>query len=1093
MKKYSIRAGALLLALAVCASLLPAASAEARTVAVSDARELMALAEHCRMDGWSEGLIVELTADIDLLGTGFTPIPVFRGTFRGNGHTISGFSFSGRGSDQGLFRYLRPGAVVEDLTVEGRVAPGGSRSALGLLCGQNGGTISRCTVSGAVAGETDVGGVAGVNLEGGVISGCKNLCAVTGSTHTGGIAGRNEGAIRGCVNQGAVNTQPTAPAPQEEDASSTLLEGAASQLDEAFTDTGGIAGRSTGEIRGCENHGEVGYPHTGYNAGGIAGRQSGSVLDCGNYGSIQGRKDVGGIVGQFEPYTELFYGEDPMQRLDEALGTLSSLLGTLTDQVSQSAGDAADDLAAVNNALSAIRDTAHGAVTEGREDAGAAVDAVYASAQDVNGALDALLGDLDTFSAAANADLDEIIAQLGKFRDGVGQALNTLDWAAYNVADEIDLNVSVIQTQVEDVIRPSIQAIGDDLGNLVEFVRQVSEIVRSGADPDQMLEDLRAAAGLLEGIDFQGHIGAINGAVGRINGAVRNLSRDLKLILGDASDDLEDSLNDADRAAKALERAADALNGDAKAFSDALTGDLRTVNQGMDAIEDVLKDYGDTLGGKTQDTADQVNAQLEIIGERLDRFTDGARQANDTLHGTTTAVIRQFDAVRDAITALGQEPERTVDDQSGGELDQGPGLVISCANAGAVAGDSNVGGVAGIVAPEISLDPERDLDLSEHQLLVDTTAVIRATLRACANTGAVCAKNDCAGGIAGRAEVGAVISCVNTSGVETTTGGRCGGIAGLSRSVIRGCQSLSDLTGRDGLGGIAGEGRDIADCRAMARILGDGGEKLGAIAGSADGALSGNCYLDEGLGAVDGIDYAGMAYPLDYGAFSVLEGLPEAFTTFRVTFQADGAVVGTLDAPYGGALDPASFPRVPERDGVYGQWEDFDYRTITRSVTVHAVYSGWITTISSGGEHPAALAEGNFSPAAVLTLEDWRDAGQALPAGYEALCAYTYAVTDGEPLPDQITLRVQDMGEGSRLALLRNGTLTPVDAERDGSYLVFTTGTQGAFAVVRKTRPSTPLVLGLCGGGAALVLLAALLLRRRGRKKAAPKPAAAAK
>ena len=116
-----------------------------------------------------------------------------------------------------------------------------------------------------------------------------------------------------------------------------------------------------------------------------------------------------------------------------------------------------------------------------------------------------------------------------------------------------------------------------------------------------------------------------------------------------------------------------------------------------------------------------------------------------------------------------------------------------------------------------------------------------------------------------------------------------------------------------------------------------------------------------------------------------------------------------------------------------------------------------------------------------------------LPAGYEALCAYTYAVTDGEPLPDQITLRVQDMGEGSRLALLRNGTLTPVDAERDGSYLVFTTGTQGAFAVVRKTRPSTPLVLGLCGGGAALVLLAALLLRRRGRKKAAPKPAAAAK
>ena len=72
-------------------------------------------------------------------------------------------------------------------------------------------------------------------------------------------------------------------------------------------DTGGIAGRSSGTITGSVNHGEIGYPHTGYNVGGIAGRQNGSVVGCENYGSIWGRKDVGGIVGQFEPYTCLLY------------------------------------------------------------------------------------------------------------------------------------------------------------------------------------------------------------------------------------------------------------------------------------------------------------------------------------------------------------------------------------------------------------------------------------------------------------------------------------------------------------------------------------------------------------------------------------------------------------------------------------------------------------------------------------------------------------------------------------------------------------------------------------------------------------------
>ena len=43
------------------------------------------------------------------------------------------------------------------------------------------------------------------------------------------------------------------------------------------TDTGGIAGRSSGMILTSVNTGTVGYEHIGYNVGGIVGRTDGLV------------------------------------------------------------------------------------------------------------------------------------------------------------------------------------------------------------------------------------------------------------------------------------------------------------------------------------------------------------------------------------------------------------------------------------------------------------------------------------------------------------------------------------------------------------------------------------------------------------------------------------------------------------------------------------------------------------------------------------------------------------------------------------------------------------------------------------------------
>ena len=78
----------------------------------------------------------------------------------------------------------------------------------------------------------------------------------------------------------------------------------------SYVDTGGIAGYSSGTIVSCNNNARIGYEHVGYNVGGIVGRQNGYISMCINGGNIYGRKDVGGIVGQAEPYVVVDLTDD---------------------------------------------------------------------------------------------------------------------------------------------------------------------------------------------------------------------------------------------------------------------------------------------------------------------------------------------------------------------------------------------------------------------------------------------------------------------------------------------------------------------------------------------------------------------------------------------------------------------------------------------------------------------------------------------------------------------------------------------------------------------------------------------------------------
>ena len=170
MKRNNIlrRITAALLALVLVLSLCPAVFAEGKTVRIGTKKDLLAFAEHCKVDTYSKSLTVTLTADIDAEETEIS-IPVFYGTFDGQGHRIYGLNLTRSAADYGLFSRIEAGAVVKDLSVEGDVTPSGTQSQIGGVAGVNAGRIEACSFSGIVIGGDYVGGIAGKNESSGVI------------------------------------------------------------------------------------------------------------------------------------------------------------------------------------------------------------------------------------------------------------------------------------------------------------------------------------------------------------------------------------------------------------------------------------------------------------------------------------------------------------------------------------------------------------------------------------------------------------------------------------------------------------------------------------------------------------------------------------------------------------------------------------------------------------------------------------------------------------------------------------------------------------------------------------------------------------
>ena len=948
--------------------------AEESAVVIRTVEELLEFGRACTFEGFSEGKTVSLEADLDLSGQPFDPIPVFSGVFQGNGHTIHGLSIHQAGSNLGLFRYLEEAAVVENLTVQGDLRPEGSRTKVGGIAGTNRGTIRNCTFLGKGQALENLGGIAGINEATGIIEGCRNQAELTGNRRIRGIAGENAGTIQDSHNEGEINAASEGIDEDSKEKNNISVDRQSIETTvviEKVNDIGGIVGLSSGMVRQCSNEGVVGYEHTGYNIGGIAGRQKGILALCDNRGAVMGRKDVGGIAGQLEPFLTIEYGQDTFDKINDQVDQIGDTTDAITQELRSTTDASIGNLDRVDELLKEIRD-----ITRSKKD-------------------------------VRRIKREEYDEEAGKQLDQIDEILANM---------EIDLGS-----------RSAEEAAGRVQAN----VKRARELLNSLKNDDFIYDEDMGIADELQYI-YQ--------VLAELQECAGDISEDTEIMVTDGVGGVVDGVRD---------------------FED----DMDSLRVASKDFLDLTRDYKDQLFGDVDDLDEDLTSQLDQLYEELDFLSDNLKSGKDQLRSEKDRLDTQLDQMQEIITEgkerIESERNRASDDseplfedisETTAELTNG--MILGCSNQGNIFSDFQAGGVVGTIGVELDLDPEEDIETyGEESLYMNRYA--QASVRGCRNEGDVAVKRGYVGGIAGNARIGVLASNQNYGDISTEDGDFAGGIAGFSQSLISGSYTMCQVSGNAYVGGIAGQGKNMRNNCAMVDIVTDGGEWKGSIAGNRDeeGEIAENFYVDDGLGAVDGVTFLGEAEGISYDELLLREGLPSEFGSLTVTFLADGQVVDRIVCKYGQSLAQEGVPAVPAKEGFFQYWEDTDLSDIRKNYKVHAVYVPWTITIAdSDAPMPLLLAEAAFYPGTQVLVKE-TEQKPSVPAGYGQVktCSFEIIDTENRPLPDTVKLHVL-AGKADSAGIVKDGVVEVMDVVKDGEYLIFEAGTSGEI-VLMKAKP----------------------------------------
>lgn len=1053
--------------------------------------DLQKFSGQCHVDTWSADKEVHLMADLNLDGVELEPISVFNGFFYGESHTISGFTYEGAGYVTGLFRYIGHAGEIRDLRLEAEISSNDEKECVGGLVGVNYGTIRNCTFAGKVDGKNITGGIVGINESTGLISDSMVMGRITGYYATGGVAGKNHGMIMSTINQAGINDD-TEWVEQDDEMSLAWLRSVddtnSNVQIHSGVDTGGIAGCSDGYIGLCTNAGRVGYEHTGYNVGGIAGRQAGMVDQCTNNGTVNGRKDVGGIVGQMEPFIELNEAES----LRSEVNRLHDLIQkTIRDMQSGKNVVKADTDKLLDYSKQTL-DTGKSLADQLSDFADSNMDAADKVSQRVNQVMNMVPNVLNQSDAMRN--------RLNDLNNNVKKAIQDL-----NVENRVDSD----ETQsIKDQLEADNNKLQDSLDALDKYVKDIQDILNSDDPDDKKQQDIEA---IIKGDDFRNALTQVSTDLY----AVLQDVNDLMAIYGPALDDaLQDGFKDLENASKNGEDAISALN----AVSDAARAIVNYIN----AQEEIrFTRLGEQFDQDRQTLYDQLSAMndcLQSISDDTSRYSDVVTQdllaVNDQINVVFNLLMDQLDVTDDSdVTSIQDSFYQDVSDE---QLEEsGDGWIENSRNKGIVNGDINVGGIAGSMAIDEE-DPEENA-AGNVDYTIGNRYVTRCVIRSCVNEGYITAKKDGAGGVAGYMKIGAVVHSESYGSVESTEGDFVGGICGQSLTVIRSCYAISDVSGGKNVGGIAGYAEELTDCCSLARVEAAVGQS-GAIAGQVSSyekeedeqqKVKNNFFAGDALYGIDGISYDGIAQPISYEEMLEIEGIPQAFRHLKITYRTEDQVLGYEEVAYGDSLDHLTYPEIPEKEGYYGVWEDVSGQRMTGNRVLEAEYVEKVSVVQSDAhaeqtvaaeesdekrsprKKPYALVESSFTGDAVLHVSTDEETGFDLqaPEGMEGNHRiYFITLENADVQPDQETsLRLYNP-YGDDVELWHYEEESGWQQEElvsRGEYLQTTlNGDSGIYCIVEK-KPNVMLyaVLGGCSGGVLLLLLLRKAIKKHRQKR----------
>lgn len=1028
---------------------------EWKEVYISNAEELKSFSRDCWLDSWSQDKKVYLTADIDLTGKNFVSIPTFGGYFDGQGHTISGFLVHKPVSYVGLFNYTQETAVIANLRVEGIVKPSGKQMVAGGIVGDNSGILINCVFDGMVEANDYVGGITGYNEISGVLMESEAKGTVTGAHYTGGIAGENVGNIAGCLNKADVNISNEDKAKSLDDINlDQYTTGILSSLDQEgdekagklsaadnTVDTGGIAGLSTGIIQNCINQGTIGYEHVGYNVGGIAGRQSGYVYACTNKGRIYGRKDVGGIVGQAEPYIAVDLSEDIVRQLSDHIDTMHDQIGKMLDD----AGDRSDVL---SNRLSVIQNFADRALDDTHSLADRTVewtDSMMESVSEATSRFDYVLdetakdgGVIDHASDAAGDAKDAA----GKLEDMV-KAMDLYQYMTPEEKEQYDRAKKAIEEAGEQHSKDTAKAteayenyyIGKAAAGHTDQEYDLKPVTETGVNdswthadmdlrlvPDSYYKDItgwvhyNSATG--KSRDFPLNDESAQAAADRQvqEEAQENMSANAALIAEEAgkyadrqysaahgnrnySDDMSEYLKVMTDIAS---RYTDQMTDDAKKQLQAAASSAKGAAENLEDMGDETKDILRTLNGKPdlsfprlgddyRSTTGSLNSNLKNISENMGYLNNEMSSSGDLLGDDLEDINDQFSEIMllytDALDGvLDMDYSNRYEDESQENAEESMDATIAeCTNGGNVEADLNVSGIAGTMAIEYDFDLESDVT-GLDDARANSTFLTKCVLRHNVNQAKITAQKSYAGGVCGLQEMGMVLRCENYGRIESTAGDYVGGVAGQSLSHIRQSYAKCTVAGGEYVAGIAGWGSGIEDCRAIVKVK-EADAFSGAIAGkiSDNAEIADNYFVSEEIAGIDRISYSGKAEPVSYQTLLQTEGIPANFRKMKITFYADEEEVGTAECSFGGSVALEKYPKIPVKEGFYADWDNKNLTNVRHDEDVTVEYVRYLTTLAGSwmrdNKQSTLLADGRFFQEDELTVDklDVNDAGVSLP------------------------------------------------------------------------------------------------------------------